>query len=195
MGKQTSEDRRSRKTQQELKHGLLLLLKQKAITKITIAELTSLCDFGRGTFYLHYQDIYDLYEAVLYDVWAEMQAVFERYYPQGDEPDFTEWVEQLLTVVVQHQTTLRVIVEQSSNLRFSDQVYDMVLQEVYQVEHVTANDQIRKTSVQQVVFGVTGLIGMWVTDQIPVSRRTLAQTILFNVTTMHQAQRKQTFGE
>ena len=40
--------------------SLLDLTKEKPINKITIAELSQQADIGRGTFYTHYEDIYDL---------------------------------------------------------------------------------------------------------------------------------------
>lgn len=53
-------DRRSTRTKQAIKQAFLDLTKEKPINKITIAELSQQADIGRGTFYTHYEDIYDL---------------------------------------------------------------------------------------------------------------------------------------
>lgn len=68
-------DRRTLKTQQAIKDALLQLLTQKELSKISIAELTRLADIGRGTFYLHYQDIYDLYEQMEDELVKRMVAI------------------------------------------------------------------------------------------------------------------------
>ena len=53
-------DRRALRTKKALKRVMLELLQKKDISKITVSELAELADIGRGTFYLHYADPYDL---------------------------------------------------------------------------------------------------------------------------------------
>ncbi len=53
-------DRRVRKTEQQLQSGLIQLMQKKNIHKITVRELSDLVDINRGTFYLHYKDVFDM---------------------------------------------------------------------------------------------------------------------------------------
>ncbi len=53
-------DRRARRTRTNLEEGLLCLMEQKSINSITVRELTEFVDINRSTFYLHYNDIYDM---------------------------------------------------------------------------------------------------------------------------------------
>ena len=55
-------DRRVRRTRKQLRECLVTLLKQKKVQDITVRELTELADLNRGTFYLHYKDVFDLLE-------------------------------------------------------------------------------------------------------------------------------------
>ena len=57
-------DRRVRKTKNQLRQGLARLMLEKSLKEITVKELTDLVDMNRGTFYLHYRDIYDLYAQI-----------------------------------------------------------------------------------------------------------------------------------
>ena len=50
-------DRRSLKTQKELKQALAELLAEKEIRKITVQEVSDKADVHRVTFYKHYYDI------------------------------------------------------------------------------------------------------------------------------------------
>ena len=60
--KTRKQDRRTRYTRQTIKETFLELLKQKNFTKITVTEICKISEINRGTFYLHYRDIYDLSE-------------------------------------------------------------------------------------------------------------------------------------
>jgi AcrR family transcriptional regulator len=50
----------STETKKNLEEVFWKLYAQKPINKITIGELTDLAGYNRGTFYLYYQDIYDM---------------------------------------------------------------------------------------------------------------------------------------
>ena len=58
------EDRRTRKTKAQIKVALIELMAQKDITKISVKEIAERADINRGTFYLHYYDIYDVLEQI-----------------------------------------------------------------------------------------------------------------------------------
>ena len=55
-------DLRVRMTKKMLIEAFLRLRKQKPLRRITVSELCSEAGVGRGTFYAHYQDVYDLNE-------------------------------------------------------------------------------------------------------------------------------------
>ncbi len=50
----------SEQTKLKLAAALKTLMAQKPMDKITIAELTSMCNIRRQSFYYHFEDIYDL---------------------------------------------------------------------------------------------------------------------------------------
>ena len=54
------EDRRVRRTKQLIKQSLIELMHEKPFKDITVKDITERADLNRGTFYLHYVDIYDL---------------------------------------------------------------------------------------------------------------------------------------
>jgi AcrR family transcriptional regulator len=60
-------DRRKRRTQKLIIDTFYALLNEKPFNKITVNQLTALADINRGTFYLHYQDKYELLEGLLKD--------------------------------------------------------------------------------------------------------------------------------
>jgi len=64
-----------------LAETLLLLLKKKSLSKITVSELVTLCKINRKTFYYHFSDVYDLFEWYLNE---EIQNAMDTVNPLKD---------------------------------------------------------------------------------------------------------------
>lgn len=73
-------DRRVRRTKKLLKQALISLLLEKDIKDISIIELTDAADINRGTFYLHYKDIYHIYEQIENEMLDEFKLIFEKHF-------------------------------------------------------------------------------------------------------------------
>ncbi|MDK2978194.1 MAG: hypothetical protein PWP52_908 [Bacteroidales bacterium] len=65
MEKSKKIDLRIIKTKRLINQALIDLLHKKSINKITVSELAQKAEINKGTFYLHYSDIYDLYQHAL----------------------------------------------------------------------------------------------------------------------------------
>ncbi|WP_425524836.1 TetR/AcrR family transcriptional regulator [Bacillus atrophaeus] len=68
-------DRRSIKTKSAIKHAFLKLLHEKEINKITVSDLSKKADISRGTFYLHYKDVFDLYEQIEDEIFEQRKLL------------------------------------------------------------------------------------------------------------------------
>ncbi len=55
-------DLREKKTKRSIQNAFLQLRAHKPLERITVKELAELAEISKGTFYLHYKDIYDLSE-------------------------------------------------------------------------------------------------------------------------------------
>ena len=77
--KNKTTDRRIRKTKNAIKNGLAELLLEKSIGDISVRELTEKVDLNRGTFYLHYKDIFDLVEQIETEMFEELQYIIDSH--------------------------------------------------------------------------------------------------------------------
>ena len=68
-------DLRVVKTKESIEQAFLSLLAKKPLQKISIVELAREARINKGTFYLHYTDIFDLYQKTIR---RQMEAGFER---------------------------------------------------------------------------------------------------------------------
>ena len=76
-------DRRVRKTKKQLKQALTKLLMNKELKDVSVLELTELADINRGTFYLHYKDIYDLYDQTENEILNEFNTIINKHVIQN----------------------------------------------------------------------------------------------------------------
>ena len=67
------------RTKTLLIHSLSTLMKQKNIKDITVKELCELADINRGTFYLHYKDIYDMLASIEQELSDKFIQIFQKY--------------------------------------------------------------------------------------------------------------------
>lgn len=74
-------DRRIRKTKKALKEGLTELMKEKSFLDITVRELAEKVDINRGTFYLHYKDIFDMVSQIEEEIFQEFQLAISAHNP------------------------------------------------------------------------------------------------------------------
>ncbi len=58
-------DLRVVKTKKRIKQVFLELIEKKELKKITVTEIARIAEINKGTFYLHYKDIYELFAEVL----------------------------------------------------------------------------------------------------------------------------------
>ncbi len=79
-------DRRVRKTRDQIRKTFTQLLMKKDLKDITVSELTKLADINRGTFYLHYRDVYDLFEQTEKELVGKFIDIIEKYRRRSQAP-------------------------------------------------------------------------------------------------------------
>ena len=79
-------DLRVVKTVRRIKEVFLELLNKKPLDKITVAEISRIAEINKGTFYLHYKDIYDLFDEMLKERLSGMADHIDFYGDFFDDP-------------------------------------------------------------------------------------------------------------
>jgi len=74
-------DRRIKKTRDLLKETLTGLMEEKELRNISVRELTDRANINRGTFYLHYQDIYEMIDQLEDEIIFNLLAIIEKNSP------------------------------------------------------------------------------------------------------------------
>ena len=119
----TKNNRRILVTRRILKESLLELMKEKPITKISIKEICDLSEMSRSTFYMHYQDQFEL----LKDIEDEaLEKTFETLGSADTSLNSVESIENFLRYVKENRGTFGVLLCQPDTEEFQNLILEKI---------------------------------------------------------------------
>ena len=135
-------DLRVVKTKESIEQAFLSLLAKKPLQKISIVELAREARINKGTFYLHYTDIFDLYQKTIR---RQMEAGFECADYFGDFFDDPKRFCEALTASFSSNLAVLDVLgkEESGASALMDQTLDLLRDKLYatgRIRPCPAND-------------------------------------------------------
>ncbi len=114
-------DRRSRKTRAALVQALMTLLREKPLKNITITELTERADVNRATFYIHFQDVYDMFAYVREEFCSICSDLVDAHAKEVVQDNYDNLLKDLFEYFAANEDVFSVLTEgQASNLLFDE---------------------------------------------------------------------------
>ena len=171
-------DRRVRKTRQQLQHCLAVLLKEKKIQEITVREITEMADLNRGTFYLHYKDVFDLLEKVELELLDELDGTLQKYQASDLHQKLSLIFTALFVCVQENAEMVQILLGENGDLNFVNQVKERVREKCLKdwFELFNSQDsQLFDAFNAFVVSGCLGLVTYWLQNGMKESPKELAQ--------------------
>lgn len=161
MKDKTTCNRNARRTRALVEGAFLELMKEKPYTKISVREITEKADINRSTFYLHYQDIYDLLdqvEAGVTDSVAEaIRQIRREDYVPGKHPFHVQVFQELM----KHEEIFRILFSKNGDIDFIYKLATTMGDGLYKGWSSYYGDQIPKEMemyVSYVAFGMRGML-------------------------------------
>lgn len=108
---------RFQKTDARIIDAFIALLSKKELSEITVSEICRRCSIHRTSFYLHFQDVYDMMERIEIRL-AEYYAIL--FEPNGENYNLGNRFEHLFTFIYEHQAFYRAYWSHYRNLRVLD---------------------------------------------------------------------------
>ena len=135
------EDRRIRKTKKLLKDSLIALMYEKKVKDITIKDITERADLSRGTFYLHYLDIYDLLSQIEDEAIENVKQMLQEFNAQSNASTY-HLLEQLFNYLYENKQLFQLLLYSNSDTQFLNKLKVFIktmglytLQNVYKESH------------------------------------------------------------
>ncbi|KAB0576855.1 TetR family transcriptional regulator [Fusobacterium naviforme] len=179
-------DRRVRKTRATLRLCLGKLLKEKKIQEISVKEISELADINRGTFYLHYRDVYDLLSHIENDLFQQYTEILDRHKPAEIKESPKMLLTDLLFFIRENADLVQILMGPNGDIQFLNQLRDVFRIKIMEpwartMHSVTeANYQYFYAYITE---GTIGMIKRWVensTDLAPEELAALSERFIIN---------------
>ena len=162
MGKKI--DRRIRKTRKQLQDGFTSLLLEKSIKDITVKELCDRVDLNRGTFYLHYKDIYDMAEQLENELLDQLENILaNHFYDTIDDSPFPLLLD-LFILIKENASFCTALLGSNGDVTFSNKLKSILREKCFSDWMELFNsDKADKFEYfyNFIVYGSTGIIESW----------------------------------
>ncbi|HCT64125.1 MAG TPA: TetR/AcrR family transcriptional regulator [Lachnospiraceae bacterium] len=189
------EDRRVRRTKKLLKSGFASLIKEKEFKDIRVKDITDLVDLNRGTFYLHYNDTYDLLEKIENEVLDDFQTMIDTYCPQMEGNSMLPVIAPIVDYIVDNLDICRVLFQNKTSNDFWEKFQQLIHNNgvsIIRMKFSDYNQEYLDYFFSFITSGILGLIKEWFDTemQLPKNELVLVSDKLISATAASIFQQK-----
>lgn len=185
MTKATKTDRRVRRTRALLINSLISLLEEKSFKDITVKDLCDAADINRGTFYLHYRDIYDMIEQIEQDIMNQFEALISQHSPEELSEDPYSLIYDIFQFTAENADLCKTLLSQNGDISFLVRIKNLFRERFIQIwisSLEETNHSQLEYSYNFIAAGYVGLIESWLFAGRPESLEEMA-TLANNIIT------------
>lgn len=173
------EDRRIRKTKKLLKESLIELMNEKKVKDITIKDITERADLNRGTFYLHYLDIYDLLSQIEDEIITNLTALLKTFNETQTLSSY-ELLEQLFNYLYENKEIFRVLLYTNSDTQFLNKLQTLIkTMGLYTLQNVYKDSPpiVYTYFLSFISSGVIGMVEHWFENGMTLTPSEMASIV------------------
>lgn len=169
-------DRRVRKTRAQLLRGLTQLMQKKDIKDISVKELADLVDINRGTFYLHYRDIFDMLEKIEDELFQKFNRILDDNFPDNHTPETIQILTDIFVFLQDNQETVRALIGPHGDLAFINRLKELLKERLrYAWKQNTPHPENFDYYFIFVINGCIGMIETWLHSESHIPATQMAR--------------------
>ena len=176
MGK----DLRILKTKASLQEALIELLQEKELDKISISELCKKANVNRGTFYLHYQDITELFEEYFHNMTEGLRKAYyepyllTHYKIENSSSDMI----RIFHHVEKYKQFYKIVFNRKTPMMYYYQLFEIIRN--YLIDSITEhNSQNIEYIASYRANAIIGLVVQWIQHDFKESPEQMNKILLF----------------
>ena len=168
------------KTKRDFEEAFWQIYADKSIEHVTVRELSERAGYHRGTFYLHYADVYELLESVENDLLAQMARCVEECPETPSKSDLFSLMMRMLTLYERNRIQIIVLLGDHGDPAFATRLRGLMMQmPIWWASdaQLDISDGERMLLLGQIASGVLAMITDWLNDSHGVSATRLLHLI------------------
>lgn len=154
-------DRRISKTTQSLKDALVTLMEEKELRKITVSDITKLANINRGTFYLHYLDIYDMVEKLEDEIINKIKEIIDTGNNLATNYLYLPILVKIIEYFYQDKRFIQTLISPNGDPFFLGRVQDIMVEHSMKIYHGSLKKYDASYIKVIMTFIVSGGIGVF----------------------------------
>lgn len=170
-------DRRVKKTKKILLSSLIELMNKKKINKITVKELTELADINRSTFYLYYDDIFDMVDKIESEIIDNFSIAFREFsIKEATHETTVSFFTYVFEFVKNNSSMCKILLGPDGEYSFIEKFKNAIKDSQ---PNINAKNQNLKHQFLMpfIVSGTIGTIQKWLEDDMKSSTKDMAEFI------------------
>lgn len=167
-------------TRRDFEAAFWELYATRPIERVTVRELAQRAGYNRGTFYLHYEDIYDLLDSVESDLLEQVERCISDCPEEPSKGDLLALMTRMIKLYQKNRTALVVLMGENGDASFTHRLRALMKSMPLWRASDPALDipaAERDLLLGQTASGVLSLIADWLSDPRGVSARRLLRLI------------------
>ena len=113
-------------TKANLRAAFWQLYTEKPLDKISIKEITDLAGYNRGTFYLYYKDVYDIFSQIEEELLQKIKDVLDESLATNETFDLSQQMGVLLELMQTHSHYAAVLLSDHGDPRFVSRLKEII---------------------------------------------------------------------
>lgn len=173
-------DRRVKYTRTRLRDGLVTLLQQKPIEKISVKEICEAADVNRSTFYSHYSDQYHLFQQTQQEVLQDLNDYLADYNFTGREADLHQILKRVFEYIAANAALCKVLLGENGDQTLQQALVQMVRNQSLKVWPGAAclNPQMVEHILLFHISGSVGLVKHWLQSSMKECASEMADVLI-----------------
>lgn len=158
------EDRRVRKTKKAMTEALAELMLEKPLNSISVREISEIADINRGTFYLHYRDVYDMVDTLRREIFEQFDEIVEKHIGMKNPDELFPLLVELYNLLAENAKLVKVLMGKNGDAGFLDKLKEVIQEKCFadiQSRLNTKNISEYKYLCNYIVYGCIGICGTW----------------------------------
>lgn len=163
-------DRRQRRTKERIRKAFVEMITEVGLKNITVSGLSKKADINRGTFYLHYEDIEDLFDVLQEELIYDLKKVTEQIDPNKimeDQEKLYPLLVQIIQSFAEHADLITVLIgpqgDPSFLITWEQIVANVVLRKFEEVPEEQQTTPISPNYLATIISSIyTGVVMEWI---------------------------------